>query len=221
MEFLQKYSELLACISFLMPLIPGWMFFRKLHGELKLFIFILSITFILEYTGYYTSAHDIHNLVVYNLSYIFQFYFYSVLFRKLLPSNFSKWFIRIITALFTIYIGFRMKSVVFPNNMYNSYIPAFLSLSIILYCILYFNHQLGDMHTTFIYKTPWFWIMTGLLLYFSGSFLILLVTSYFMFRANDYINYLWTLLFLFDIIKNILIGIGFLFLKIKGWSRSF
>lgn len=221
MEFLKEYSELLACISFLIPLIPGWTFFRKLTRELKLFIFILSVTFILEYIGYYTSTHDIHNLVIYNLLYIFQFYFYSVLFRKLLLSNFSKWFIRIIAALFTIYIGFRIKSVVFPNNIYNSYIPAFLSLSIILYCILYFNHQLRDMQTTFIYKTPWFWIMTGILLYFSGSFLILLATNYFMFRENGFIRNLWTLMHLFGLIKNILIGAGFLFLSNKQWKKSF
>ncbi|MGH2645113.1 MAG: hypothetical protein ACRDE2_14260, partial [Chitinophagaceae bacterium] len=123
MEFLQKYAELFECISFLIPLIPGWICFRKLSGELKLFIFILSIVFILAYAGYYTSAHDIHNLVIYNFLYIFQFYFYSVLFGKLLPSNFSKWFIRIMAALFTIYIGSRIKSMIFPNDIYNSYIP--------------------------------------------------------------------------------------------------
>lgn len=221
MGFLQEYSELLACISFLIPLIQGWIFFRKLSRELKLFIFILSITFILEYIGYYTSEHDIHNLVIYNFLYIFQFYSYSLLFSKLLPSNFSKWFIRIMAALFTIYIGVKIKSIVFPNDIYNSYIPAFLSLSILLYCILYFNHQLGNMQTTFIYKTPWFWIVTGLLLYFSGSFLILLATNYFMFRAREYIMNLWILTHLFDLIKNILIGIGFLFLNDKQWSKSF
>ncbi|MGH2643886.1 MAG: hypothetical protein ACRDE2_08060, partial [Chitinophagaceae bacterium] len=106
-------------------------------------------------------------------------------------------------------------------DIYNSYIPAFLSLCIILYCILYFNHQLGNMQTTFIYKTTWFWTMTGLLLYFSGSFLILLATNYLMFRENGFARNLWVLMHLLDLIKNILIGTGFLFLSNQQWKKSF
>lgn len=220
MKFLQNYGELLACISFLIPLIPGWVLFHKLSGEFRLFIFILSIVFILDVAGYYTSAHDIHNLVLYNVLYIFQFYFYSVLFRKLLRSNFYKWFISVMSILFTIYVIIKIKSIVFPNDIYNSYIPAFLSLSILLYCILFFNYQLGDMQTVFIYKTPWFWIMTGLLLYFSVSFLILLFTNYFMFRETEFIRNLWRLSNLFNVVKNLLVGIGMLFIIAKQWKRS-
>lgn len=221
MKFLQDYAELLACLSFLIPLIPGWILFHRLSGDLKLFIYILSIVFIMEYAGYYTSSHGIHNLVLYNILYISQFYFYSILFRKLLPSDFSKWFIRIIVLLFTIYVGIKIERIIFPNDVYNSYIPSFLSLSVILYCILFFNQQLNDMKSIFIYKTPWFWIVTSLLFYFSGSFLILLFTNYFMFREREYIMSLWLLLHLLNIVKNLLAGIGMIFIITERWKKSF
>lgn len=220
MEFFHDI-EWFATISFLIPLIPGWILFRKLPGEFKLFICIISIVFILSYIGYYTSEHNIHNLAIYNLLYVFQFYSYSLLFRKLLPSNSSIWFIRIIAILFTIYIAVKIRSLVFPNEVYNSYLPAFMSLAMILYCILFFNSQLGNLQTTFIYKTPWFWIVTGLLLYFSGSFLILLVTNYFMSVGNNFVRSLWILLFLFGIIKCLLMGIGFLYVNKTSWKKSF
>lgn len=220
MKFLHEI-ELFATISFLIPLIPGWIFFRKLSGEFKLFISIITIVLILSYLGYYTSEHNIHNLVIYNLLYIFQFYSYSLLFKELLSSNFARWIIRIMVALFTIYIVIKIKHVIFPNDVYNSYIPAFMSLAVIVYCILFFNTQLGNLQTTFIYRTPWFWIVTGLLLYFSGSFLILLVTNYFMLKGNNFIRELWNLLSIFGVIKCILMGMGFLYLNKASWKKSF
>lgn len=220
MDFLHDI-EFLALISFLIPLIPGWILFRRLSGEFRLLIFILTIVFILSYLGYYSSRHDIHNLVLYNLLYSLQFYLYSFLFGKLLTSNFSKWFIRIVVVLFSTYFLVNIRSLIFPHNVYNSYIPAFMSLSLILYCILFFNSQLGNLQTTFIYKTPWFWVVTGLLLYFSGSFLILLVTYYFMVSEKAFIANLWNLLFVLEIIKSILLGVGFIYINKTSWKRLF
>lgn len=212
--------ELMACISFLIPLIPGWIRFWKLSGELKFFIVILSIVFAFYTIGHFTGLYGIYNLSLYSTMYIVQFYLYSVLFRKLLRSKSSKWLINLLIILFTGYLLFSFKKV-YSARSYDSITPAFLSIVMILYCLLFFNRQLKNVQANFIYKSSWFWIISGLLLYFAGSFIIFLVTNYLMERNNNLTRNLWVLLQLFDIGKNILLGMGFFFINTKGWSKSF
>ena len=38
MEFYLYYAELIACYSFLLPLIPGWYFFKSSPLELRLLV---------------------------------------------------------------------------------------------------------------------------------------------------------------------------------------
>lgn len=212
--------ELLACISFLIPLIPAWISFRKLSGELKFFIYILSLVFIFHTIGHYTGLYGIYNLPLYSTLYILQFYLYSILFCRLLLSKSSRWIINLLMILFTLYVLLFFKNL-YSANSYDSYTPAILSIVMMLYCLLFFNRQLKNVQTNFIYKSSWFWLIAGLLLYFSGSFIIFLVTNYLMERNNNLTRNLWVLLQLFDIGKNILLGIGFFFINAKGWSKSF
>src|SRR5690606_13238679 len=92
------------------------------------------------------------------------------------------------------------------RTLFDSYTPAFLSLAVLLYCVLYFHQQLDSPNVTFIYKTPWFWVVTGLLMYFSGGFLILLFTSTLMFKELPLIRELWNLQDLLLAIKNLLVS---------------
>lgn len=212
--------ELMACMSFLIPLIPAWIRFRNSPGAIRFFIIILSIVFVFSTIGHYTGLYGIRNLLLYSVLYIIEFYLFSILFKKLLPDKPSSRVITLLLVLFTVYIMFSLKRLLSAGS-YDSYTPAILSLAMILYCILFFNRQLKMAQDIFIYKTVWFWIVTGLLLYFAGSFIIFLVTNYFMERDNILIRNLWVLLQVFNIGENLIISIGFLFLNRKRWSRSF
>jgi hypothetical protein len=220
MNFLLDYSELIASFSYLIPLVPAWIFFRKCDAEFRLFIIILSISFIVTLAGYYTAKNYINNLWLYFSFNVVEFYLYSLLFKRLLSTRFVNRFINITIVLFVLLIILNAGNALDLNN-YDSYTASFVNVAILLYCILFFNAQLNNPQITFIYKTTWFWIMTGLLLFFAGSFLIFLFTNYLMYRDVQLVVYLWTLRDFLDIIKNLLIATGLLFIKNEQWKRSY
>lgn len=220
MNFVFDYSELIASFSYLIPLVPAWFLFRKSSAEFRLFIIILSISYIVTFIGYYTAKYYINNLWIYFSFNVVEFCLYSLLFKRLLATKPAKRFINIMIILFVLLIILNAGNTLDLSN-YDSYTAAFVSLAMLLYCILFFNSQLNNLNVTFIYKTTWFWIMTGLLLYFAGSFLIFLFTSYLMYRDKNLTWTLWGLHDLLDIIKNLLIATGLFFIKNEQWKKSY
>jgi hypothetical protein len=220
METIRFYLEPVACFSFLIPLIPGWILYRRLPSVWRLLVLTLTIEFLCTATGYFTGLYYISNLWLYFLLYCLQFYLYSVIFRKLLSSRFARQLIRALMVLFVGLIIYHFLWILPQRTLFDSYTPAFLSLAVLLYCVLYFHQQLDSPNVTFIYKTPWFWVVTGLLMYFSGGFLILLFTSTLMFKELPLIRELWNLQDLLLAIKNLLVSVGFLYVKKTAWTKS-
>jgi len=214
------HVELIACISFLVPVIPGWVLIKRMSRTLRLLVIILSLMLLFAVGGYYTGTHYIPNLWIYFGGYVLTFYLFSVLFRRLLATPLAKWLTGSLMVLFGVFTALRIKDIITPGN-FDSYTPAFLSIAMMAYCILYFNRQLGQPQITFIYKTPWFWVVTGLLLYYAGSFLILLTTDYLMLRDTVFTWGLWDLLDGLTIMRNLLIALGFAFYKNISWKTSF
>lgn len=209
--------ELIACISFLVPLIPGWWLFRKMHASLRFLVVILSMICVFSVAGYYTGKHYMPNLRMYFVSYVLTFYLFSLLFRGLLRTKAARRITLGLMVLFAVFTLMRLHYILTPDS-FDSYTPAFLSVAMMTYSVLYFNQQLDAPEITFIYKTPWFWVVTGLLLYYAGSFLILLTTDYLMVRDNLFIRDLWNLLDILTILRNLLIGWGLLWYKNTTWK---
>mgnify|MGYP001557449370 CR=1 FL=1 len=215
--FLQ--TELIACISFLVPLVPGWWLFPRMDASLRLLVIILTVLGLFATAGYYTSQHFIPNLGMYFVSYLLDFYLFSLLFLGLLPKNRARWIIVTSMILFAVFVAVRIRHILAAGN-FDSYTPAFLGAAMMVYSVLFFNEQLNLPQITFIYKTPWFWVVTGLLLYYAGSFLILLTTNYLMNRDNAFIRGLWDLLDILTLVRNLLIALGLVWYKNSSWKTS-
>lgn len=215
-----KHSNLIGWISFIIPLVAGWIRYRFAGREIRFLLFILGISFLLTVICYYTGIYYINNLLIYFAQYILEFILYSFLFWKLLASSYARKFILLCSflLLLTIAINFR---IIFMHTSFDSYTPAFVSLALILYCVLFFNRQLNNPQIIFIYKTSWFWIVTGLLLYNAGNFLVFLFTNYLMYRNKELVRLLWHLRDYFDVTKNVLITIGFIYINGKEWKKLF
>lgn len=212
MEFYLYYAELIACYSFLLPLIPGWYFFKSSPLELRLLVMTLTVSCLFKSIGYYTGKAGIHNLLLYFAEYVVEFYLYALVFRALLGTRNTRRLISIMMILFGAYLIFSARQLI-GQRTFDSTTPSLLSLSMLLYCVLYFHQQLNNLQVTFIYKTPWFWMVAGLFLFYAGSFLILLTTNYLMYRQNDLIASLWVVLAFFELVKNLLLTVGYLFIK--------
>ena len=212
-------TELIACISYLVPVVPGWLLYSRMEIPLRLLVVTITVAGVFAAAGYYTGEHYIPNLGMYFASYVLSFYLFSAVFFKLLTTLRARWIIRAAMALFAVFVIFRLRYILTPGN-FDSYTPALLSLAMMIYSVLFFNQQLNLPQITFIYKTPWFWVVTGLLLYYAGSFLILLTTDYLMVRDNTFIRGLWDLLDVLAVICNLLIALGFVWYKNTSWKTS-
>jgi hypothetical protein len=212
-------TELIACISYLVPVVPGWWLYSRMDVPLRLLVITLTVIGLFAAAGYYTGEHYIPNLGMYFASYVLSFYLFSVVFLKLLPTLRARWIIRAAMVLFALFVLARLRYTLMPGH-FDSYTPAGLSLAMMIYSVVFFNEQLNLPQITFIYKTPWFWVVTGLLLYYAGSFLILLTTSYLMLRDNNFIRGLWDLLDVLTVIRNLLIALGFVWYKNTSWKTS-
>lgn len=211
-EYLWKNSGLIDYVSFLIPLFVGWYEYKRTSKTLKFFVIILSITFVFAVVCYYTGLYYINNLLIYFTQYVLEFTLYSILFSRLIATRAFRLLVFIATVLLITMVVWNYKNI-FQTISFDSYTPALVSLSLILYCILFFHTQLNMPQITFIYRTPWFWIVTGLLLYNAGNFLVFLFTNYLMYRNGDLVRQLWGLRDYLDAFKNILIMIGFLHIR--------
>lgn len=79
------------------------------------------------------------------------------------------------------------------------------TILILLFSFYYFYEQMNDIENHYIYNRYHFWIVTGMIIYLSGSFFIYIFANH-VDRAILY-KY-WFLTYIFYVIKNILFIIG-------------
>lgn len=81
------------------------------------------------------------------------------------------------------------------------------TLLIIIYSILFFYEQVNSVNSLIIYQNFDFWVVTGCILYLSGTLFLFMYTSSMTDRER---NSLWFVNFAFEIVKNICFSIAFL-----------
>jgi hypothetical protein len=93
------------------------------------------------------------------------------------------------------------------TGYYDSLTMSVEAILIIVYSILFLYEQIKEPNSLYIYKSKKFWIIIGLLLYFSSTLFL------FIYAANltkqEYYAY-WAINDIFNILKNILFSISFL-----------
>lgn len=147
---------------------------------------------------------------------IFAICLFAYLFYRILSNKIFKTIVLVISSLLCIYsIYYLVFNLVNPTNKgFDSLMVAFEGISVIIYSILYFFEQLTKptkSNQLFIYNTPTFWIVIAFLLFFSGTF-FLLIYIYFQKINIDTDIYFKTqyaiIISIFTLIENILLGIA-------------
>lgn len=109
----------------------------------------------------------------------------------------------LIIALFALYKSFGNLE----NTNFDSIASSISSILIIIYSIFYLYERIQVPDTTFIYGTFEFWIVVGLMIYFSGTFFFFLQAS--SLSRNEYLLF-WKINLVCNILKNIIFAIAFL-----------
>lgn len=113
-----------------------------------------------------------------------------------------------------VFLGFMVLSIlnsIFlqPLTRNNTYARSIEALIIIICAVSYFYKELGESKLKSPGRTPYFWINTGFLIYFSGSLVLFTLSNYI--RGPQYKQLrldVWTLHGFFAILMYALIAVG-------------
>ncbi len=161
---LVQASSFLVCI----------LLYRSLRNTpLKFFLPFLFITLTVELIGYWLTTRDTKNYALFNIFTTLEFVFYSFLFSKHLKTTvFKKLTIGFIPFyIFLVFIN--LQFVQGYNVTFHTYTFLLGSFFVVLFCCLFFYESVLPEHLDHpLAKQPFFWVCTGLLLFYMGSVII-------------------------------------------------
>lgn len=160
---------LVQASSFLVCL---YLFKSLKNTELKYFLPFLFLTLTVELTGLWMIQHGIKNYLLFNIFTTFEFIFYAFLFYK----HYRKNKFKVLSLLFMpLYIIAVTINLIYFQGMEKFHTYTFLlgSFFIVVFCCLFFYESvLPEFLENTLTKQPFFWVCTGLLLFYLGSVII-------------------------------------------------
>lgn len=140
--------------------------------ELKYFLPFLFLTLTVELTGLYMIMHGIRNYLLFNIFTTLEFIFYSFLFYKHFRKLVFKKIAILFMPLFVLAVFINLKYFQGINN-FHSYTFLLGSFFIVIFCCFFFYESLlPEYLDNNLTKQPFFWVCTGLLLFYLGSVII-------------------------------------------------
>jgi hypothetical protein len=141
-------------------------------SNLKYFLPFLLLTVVVELLGHWSMSKGLRNYMMFNLFTSTEFVFYAFLFYKHFKQTgfkkaalfFIPFYILAVTLNITIIQG---------TNHFHTYTFLLGSFFIVVFCCLFFYESvLPEQLENKLTKQPFFWVCTGLLLFYLGSVII-------------------------------------------------
>ncbi len=171
-------------IQFLSLLFSIFNYVRKKDNLLLYFIPFLLLTVIVEFTGIWLTSQGIKNYWMYNVFTTLEFIFYSLIFYKYFRKSIFKKLILIFIPTFCLCVIINMAYLQGINKTFNTYTFLLGSFFIVIFCCCFFYESvLPDKIDQQLSKQPFFWISSGLLIFYLGSVIINALFEYL--RNND------------------------------------
>jgi hypothetical protein len=172
-------SIVIASCAILVSLITCILRYKKLEPDwLRLFAYFLFLDFSVQIVGYlYSSILKRSNHFIFNILLIFEFGFYFFIFHKALYRTEFKLFVKLLSILFLLFAAYNLA---FGESLYrfNQHTNSLGTLLLLITCLLYFAESFMSEFTINFFRTPMFWITTGLFFYYAGNGLYLSLLSY-------------------------------------------
>jgi hypothetical protein len=200
---------LLFCSTWiiLVPVLIGIIFFNRFNKGLRIICIHLFIACATELSSTMLMNRGMNNLPLlhmYTLSeFVLLYLFYDIAFGN----SFPKWMLRGIAAGFVL---FSVINSLFIQNIYtfNSYARGLEALLLIIFSLLYFYKlSLPSQHTQEV-MAPATWISSGILIYFSGGFILFILSNYILPLGSALNRQIWAIHSFLSIILYVLVAIG-------------
>jgi len=85
----------------------------------------------------------------------------------------------------------------------NPHARAVQCITLLVVIISYFLHLLRKMEVDRLERDPLFWVSSGLLIYFSGSFFVFLVSNYLLGKDNEMLLAIFSIVSILNILANL------------------
>lgn len=175
-NFLEPFSYLIYAVAL------GLEFKRnKLTREKVLFIYYLFATLIMCYASIISLTYGYNNWL-YDIHYSVSIIVFTYYFLNILDNSQNKITVKI---LFTLALLIFILTKIFSTTQYfNSIGTAFFFLSVLICSFLFFRELLSKINEKNILLSFDLWLVSGYILYFLGSFFIILSYDYFSGKFN-------------------------------------
>ncbi len=183
MQFgINLYFESLALLS------AFFLYLQKRNKIQLYFIPFLFLTVLIEFIGAFFSTNLTYvqnvRFGMYNIFTTIEFLFYSFLFYI----HFKKKYFKKLAIIFMpVFLSFSLLNILFIqgfNNTFNTYAFLVGSFFIVIFCCLFFYESVQpEKIDDQLSKQPFFWICSGLLIYYLGSVIINALFKYL--TSND------------------------------------
>jgi hypothetical protein len=222
--FISNFLEPVSYLVYTIALFIQW--HNNRSGKIRILtVYYILATLLMGYASlpvfYLYSTSQNNNNWVYNLFYFLTIFFLTFYMYQNFITARSK--IISLALLLVNVINFFLNDLIFKQQLFNSFATSVSFLSLILLIFLYFQQVLRNVTEWNILLDFDFWLISGYLLYFLGSFFIIIfwseLSSQVVLKATkvqqDQFNLLWS-------VHNILLFLSAVIALISSiWIRSY
>ncbi len=194
-------------VAILFPIIISFIRFQHLGIELKTLSVFLYITAVFEIIFIILANYSINNLPFFHLYAIIEFSFLGVIFYRVFTRpSFKKAIIVTIIA----FAAFAVINALFIQSIYefNTIARAVESFLLILLALLFFYKVFQESTVKRLERYPMFWISSGILVYFCGSFFLFIFSNYILGQSGDMLHAYWGIHSTLNIVLNLFFAMG-------------
>lgn len=209
-----NYLEPIACLLYFIALVINYRI-KKSTGLHILFVYYLFAILLLTAGAFRIGAKNNNNIWVYDLLLLFTSVLIGIYFYRLFRASAKKKIVLVLIGIYIIYAIIRNLTIA-EIRLFDSLGYSLVSASVTVYVFMYFHQVLKNVTGVNILKEFDFWLASGYLFYFAGSFIIFVSYYYFTTKIlatyteeeRDLLTALWGLhnVLLFISASSLLIG---------------
>lgn len=211
-HLLQNYPLLFwQVISVLPPFVLSLIRHQVLHGEITLIKYYVWASLVFELINNGIAIQNKDNSLVYNIFSVFEClllgtYYYQILHSPTIRKG-------LITVLVVFMVGSIVNLLWGEGSGFNANTYMVAALIMLVVSLLYYYQLLTSLEVPFLLKSPHFWINSGVLLYFSGSFFVFMFAGLILsIEFKPEFEY-WNITALLNITFRIILAISFWLVK--------
>ncbi|WP_046757244.1 hypothetical protein [Kordia jejudonensis] len=211
--FLATISEI-AQLSLALPILVMIFRFKRFTKLFWTLAILLIVAAIISYSAYLIYLEKENNMYLLHMYTVLEYALWSVFYYQLFENKVVK---KVIVSMLIIFVIFSVTNTIYWQSLttFNSYSRSVEGAFLLCFAIAWFYKVFVDRTIVRLETHPVFWINAGVLVYFSGSFLLFISNNFLVHISRQHFFEAWTLHGLFLIIHYLFIAIGIWLIKHK------